>query len=127
MPVIMSDKRCYQLSVGWERRWRRRQRPGCLVLRRRAPAVEVPARRRDEHRRDDLPVRGAEVRLLPDADPGEERDLSQDHPELLAELQGLYQEWESELVAPLWEVPMNLSTRAKALKRRYGLEVAKPR
>lgn len=62
-----------------------------------------------------------------DADPGEERDLSQDHPELLAELQGLYQEWESELVAPLWEVPMNLSTRAKALKRRYGLEVAKPR
>ena len=62
-----------------------------------------------------------------DADPGEERDLSQARPDVLVELQGLYQEWEAELVAPLWEVPMNLSTRAKALKRRYGLEVPKPR
>jgi arylsulfatase A-like enzyme len=61
------------------------------------------------------------------SDPEEERDVSGDHPAVLAELQELHRVWEAELVEPLWDVPMNHSTRSGALRRRYGLGSAEPK
>ena len=61
------------------------------------------------------------------SDPKEERDVSGEHPAILAELQGLHRAWEAELVEPLWNVPVNHSTRSRALRRRYRLGSAEPK
>ncbi|MBJ21535.1 MAG: sulfatase [Deltaproteobacteria bacterium] len=62
-----------------------------------------------------------------DEDPREERNVARDHPSVFDELRGLHAAWEAELVEPLWDVPMNTSVRAKALKQRYRLGTAGPR